>query len=141
MNLVIHEVMKFHDVHDTVGHFTVERFTCATVIKGYLTGHRQSCLPKQVEGLFFGSPIENRGRQVYAAAVLLGKFENIGLLGSLDEFARLLSIQILLEPSSEPVDLVAMAAHQFVNLLPETSRRPTQMGLKNLSDIHSRRNP
>src|SRR4030095_13908784 len=141
MNFVVHEMMKFHDVHDTDSHFTVERFTGATVTKGYLTGHRQSCFSEQVEGLLFGGPIENRRRQVSAAALLLGKFENIGLLGSLEQFARLLSIQILLEPSPEPVDLVAMATQQLVNLLSEASRRPTQMGLKNLSDVHSRWNP
>ena len=84
--------MKLHDVHDTDGHFAVERFTGAAVIQGHLTGHRQSRFSEQIESFFFGGPIEHRGRQVYAAAVLLGKFENIGLLGALDEFARFLLV-------------------------------------------------
>src|SRR4029450_914398 len=137
MNFVVHEVMKFRDVHDTYGHFAVERFTGAAVIQGDLTGHWQSRFSEQIESLFLGSPIEHRGRQVYATAVLLGKFENIGLLGPLDEFARLLSIQIVLEPAPERVDLVTMASYHLVNLLSKAPRRPTQMGLKNLAGVHS----
>src|SRR5262245_32680185 len=110
MDLVVDEMMQFHNVHDTYGHFTVERLTGAAVIEGDLTGHWQPCFSQQIERLLFRGAIEHRGGQVYATAVLLSKFENIGLLGSFDEFARLLSIQIVLEPSLKGVGLVTMVA-------------------------------
>src|SRR5262245_54355691 len=110
MDLVVHEMVEFHNVRDTYGHFTVERFTGAAVLQGDLTGHWQPRFSQQIERLLFRGAIEHRRRQVYATAVLLGKFENIGLLGSLDEFARLFGIQIVLEPSLKGVGLVTMVA-------------------------------
>ena len=60
MDLIVHEVMQLHDVHNPDGHLLIERHSRSAIVKGHLPRHGKPGLSQQVEGLLLRRAVKDR---------------------------------------------------------------------------------
>src|SRR5687767_1614753 len=140
MNLIVNQVMQFHNVHDAYGDLAVKTLAGPAVTEGNLARCRQTGFLKQIKDLFFRGTVENRRRDMNAFTILFGKLVDFRLFGTVDQFISLARAEILFQAPPQAITVAGVGAQHFVDLLPETARRPTEVSFENLTDVHARRN-
>src|SRR3990167_7178111 len=141
VNLVIDQVMELHDVHRTDGDRLIERVSRAAVEEGHLprfgdTGQSEKGLDLLLlcpvkDGTAKMDPLVSKIERQFPDLLLGGRFEEV-----LDN-RRLIDLPDQ-AGKGLPVDV---GIKHLLDTAPQFDPGPTEVGLENLSNVHSRRNP
>src|SRR5690606_16606839 len=140
VHLVVDQVVQFQHVHVADGGRTLELVTGTTVEQAHLAALRQIGQLQHGLDLGFLGAVEHGSRHRYTAFEVLRQLEDL-VVGEL--------VEVFLAPTDLVVDLVeelaqfgdlALLFEHAVDLLAQALGRQAQVGFKDLTDVHTRRN-
>src|SRR4051812_47087430 len=138
VDLLVDQVVELEHVHDAHRHVLVERLAGAAVEEDHLTRLRQARVLELREDLRLARAIEDRRGEVDALHELLRQTLDF-LVGQLvEEVVHLLAVVDPLEVLADRVRTPLVVDH-LLDLLAQAARGPAEVGLQDLTDVHSAR--
>src|SRR6266581_165853 len=138
MDLVVHQMMKFQDVHYPNSDLMLEGVTALAVEQRYLAGSIKASLFHHPLNSLFRSPFENRRSHGYTALKALGHSQKLFILKGVEELVHLFVaidvLQILLHIRCRGLFL----QHLF-DLPAYSLGSPAEVSFQYLPDIHTGR--
>ena len=139
MNLLVHQVMELEHIHDADGHRCIERLPGPSVEEKHLSGGTFAGELQHLLHLRLARSVEHVGVHRNASAELSDQLLEILLRQFLERLIDLGRAVDFLEVLDELL-LGEVLLNQLVDPFPQATRRPTEVGLQNLSHVHARRN-
>jgi hypothetical protein len=138
VDLVVHEVVELEHVDVANRHLTVELLTGTAVKHGRLTRRLEACLFEHDHNVGFLGAVEDRGRDRHTLGEVFAETHQAVVVEVGD--VAVASKQFT-DFATERLQVARtlVGADHLVDLLAHAGAGPTQVGFKDLADVHARR--
>ena len=127
--------MELQHVHEADRDLTIECLAGASVVQGDLARAGQARKLQHVLDLGLGRAVEHRRRKGHAVLQVLGQHADLVVVQRLDILRLAGSV---VDPGQELAHFRGVLLHleQLGNSMTQSLRRPSEMDLEDLSDVH-----